>query len=372
MRILMLNYEFPPLGGGASPISYEIAKQLSKIGDLKIDLITMGFKDLPSEEKLNDNLTIHRVRCLRTKKEICHPWEQLTYLFAGYKKAKELLKKNDYAICYSHFIIPTGALAWKLKRKFNLPYVITSHGSDVLGYNPRFKLLYPLLIRKWRKIVKNAMFITTPSRFLGEKIIEILPEVTNKIKVIHNGIDQNKFLAHPKENRILMVARLLDYKGVQDVIKALTLIKLKTWEVDIVGEGPLKEELIEQVKRSNLDDKVFFHGWVDNKSVEMKNLYGKASIFISASYFENLSVVLLEALSAGCHVLASDVGGNPEVIKEDNLFPAKNSKALALKLKKLINSLEIKQGVVPNKFHWEGIITQYSDLLRIEHEGKEN
>ena len=75
MKILMLNYEFPPLGGGASPVSYEIAKGYAKLGH-KVDVVTMGYKNLPKFE-IKEGINIFRVKCWRSKKEICHPWEQL-------------------------------------------------------------------------------------------------------------------------------------------------------------------------------------------------------------------------------------------------------------------------------------------------------
>jgi hypothetical protein len=87
-RILMLNYEFPPLGGGASPVSYELAKGYVKLGH-SVDVVTMGFKGLPDYEK-KDGINIYRVPCWRTKKEICHPWEQLSYIIS----AKKFLKKQ--------------------------------------------------------------------------------------------------------------------------------------------------------------------------------------------------------------------------------------------------------------------------------------
>ena len=110
-RILVLNYEFPPLGGGASPVSYELALKLSETGDFDIDVVTMGYKDLPKYEEVNKNFRIHRVWSWRSKKELCHPWEQATYLVSAWFKCKELLKNTKYDICHCHFIIPTGVLA---------------------------------------------------------------------------------------------------------------------------------------------------------------------------------------------------------------------------------------------------------------------
>ncbi len=91
-RILILNYEFPPLGGGASPVSYELAKRLAETGEYDIDVITMRYKGLPAYEEIYPNLRVHRVWSLRSKKEMCYPWEQLTYLVMGYFKARELIK----------------------------------------------------------------------------------------------------------------------------------------------------------------------------------------------------------------------------------------------------------------------------------------
>ena len=65
MRILMLNYEFPPLGGGASPVSYELAKGYAKLGH-EVDVVTMGYKDL-KEFEIKEGINIYRVKCLRSK-----------------------------------------------------------------------------------------------------------------------------------------------------------------------------------------------------------------------------------------------------------------------------------------------------------------
>ena len=91
---MVWNYEFPPLGGGASPVSYEIAKKLSETGEFCIDAVTMGYKGLPEYEEVNENFKIYRVKCLRSKKEICHPWEQLTYIISAKRFLKKCLKKK--------------------------------------------------------------------------------------------------------------------------------------------------------------------------------------------------------------------------------------------------------------------------------------
>ena len=372
-RILVLNYEFPPLGGGASPVSYEIAKRLSETKEFDIDVVTMGFKKLAKYQKINDNLRVHRVKCWRSKKEICHPWEQLTYLISGYFKCRELLKKNKYDICHCHFIIPTGILALKLKNKFGLDYVITSHGSDVLGYNPRFKKLYPLLINYWKKILDNAKKIITPSDFLNQKILEVYKNINqDKIEVIYNGIEKNKFKPLEKEKYILLVIRLFVNKGIQDFIKAVSGLNLGAWRVKIIGDGPYRKNLEKLIKKHNLKDKIKLSGWMDNESSQLKELYGRASIFVLPSHFENMNITLLEAMQAGCSIIASRVGGNVEVIgNTGELFQVKNSTELRKKIKLLVDDenkrkgyLEKTQERATNIFDWDIMVNKYINLLK--------
>ncbi|MFZ5392068.1 MAG: glycosyltransferase family 4 protein [Patescibacteria group bacterium] len=363
-QILLLNYEFPPLGGGGSPVSYEITDELSKTGQFDIDVVTMGYKNLPKYEEINPSFRIHRVPCLRSKKEICQPWEQATYLISGFFKSWQLINKKRYDLCYTHFIIPTGFLALIIKFLFKLEYVITSHGSDVLGYNPRFKKLYPFLKYPWKKILDNAKTITSPTNFLKTEIQKVHPDLDqNKIIVIPNGITAGKFVPLPKEKYILLVGRLTINKGFQDFIEAIKDLDLKDWQVKIVGEGPYRSILEKMVKDYRLENKVNFLGWIDNKDPLLHELYGKAAIFVLPSWFENMNVTLMEALQAGCDVLASDVGGNPEVTDQNNLFPAKNPPALRAKL---ISKLAKINFHLPSntRFNWENIISQFVEIFK--------
>jgi glycosyltransferase involved in cell wall biosynthesis len=331
-RVLVLNYEFPPLGGGASPVSYEIADRLSRTGDFDIDVVTMGYKGLPKYEEVNKNFRIHRVKCLRSKKEICHPWEQLTYLFFGYFKCCELLKKNKFDICHCHFIIPTGVLAQKLKNKFGLEYIITAHGSDVLGYNARFKKLYPFLIGAWKKILDDAKKITSPSNFLKDEILKAYNSPpsrgvaaprgrgvlnTDKIEVIPNGIDTEKFKPQEKKKWIFSSGRLLVNKGFQYLIQAVSEEDIG-YEVHIAGDGPMMSELKSLAEKSKT--KIFFHGWLNNKSEEYKNLLEQSAIFVLASDVESFGMSILEAMCAGCAVITTNISGCADVVGDSGIL----------------------------------------------------
>src|SRR3990172_5061564 len=219
MKILMLNYEFPPLGGGASPVSYEIAKGYAGLGHT-VDVVTMGYKNLPAFEQ-KDGINIYRVKCWRSKKEICHPWEQLTYIIAAKRFLKKHLKGHSYDINHTHFIIPTGIISLWLKKKYNLPYIITSHGSDVPGYNlGRFKTLHKFTRQTLRKILNNSKVAVAGSKFLADLADKVIL-ANKKYVVIRQGFDFNKFEPQEEKKIILSTGRLLERKGFQYLIRAV-------------------------------------------------------------------------------------------------------------------------------------------------------
>ncbi len=364
LKILVLNYEFPPLGGGASPVSYEISKRYAKLGN-KVDVVTMGFNGLPEFEK-KEGINIYRVKCWRSKKEICHPWEQLTYILSAKKFLESHLKENTYDINHSHFIIPTGIVSLWLKKNYGLEYIVTSHGSDVLGYNNKrsFKYIYPLVSKAWEEIVKEAKFVVSPSKFLKGEIEKL--SKGNNLVVIPNGIDAKKFKPMSKEKRILIVARLFENKGVQDVLDSIKELDIEErgWGLDIVGDGPYREFLEKKAEENNLKNVVKFHGWLDNGSQELKEIYGKASIFISASWFESFGLTVLEALQAECYVLVSDNMGHKQLdLGEDHYFGVNALGDLKKKLNLLLNSKSLKVKNFDDKFEWQNVIKKYESML---------
>ncbi|HPY88926.1 MAG TPA: glycosyltransferase family 4 protein [Spirochaetota bacterium] len=367
LKILMLNYEFPPLGGGASPVSYEIAKGLVELGHL-VTVVTMGYKDLPKYEEI-DGIKVYRVKCLRSKKEICHPWEQLSYLFTAKKFLKKHLKTNCYDINHTHFIIPTGILSLWLKKKYGLEYVITAHGSDVPGYNPdRFKLLHKFTGGLLKKITVNCRMIISPSKYLYGLIFENIIAVSKeKLTVIPNGIYLDKFKPMDKKNIILSTGRLLPRKGFQYLINAVKDLDIN-YELHICGDGPMRQELEKLSKDSKIP--IIFHGWIDNKSNDYKKLLGEAGIYVLASERENASVAILEAMSAGCAIITTNVSGCPETVGSEgvvvNIRDSKGIQNAIINLIKNNKKEEYSKNMlkrVYQMYDWNKIIKDYEKML---------
>jgi len=357
--VLVLNHEFPPVGGGASPVAYQIAKAYAERGHA-VSVVTMGFKGLPAVER-KDGMTIFRVRCLRRRRYLCTVPEMLTFVVAARRFLSAHLRTHAYDASHAHFIVPSGAVALWAKRAFALPYIVTSHGSDVLGYNSRFRLVYPFVSRTWANVLAEARAVTSPTRFLADRIESLHPAV--RVVRVGNAVDPEHFCALQKENRILVVARLLELKGIQDVLDAVARLDLTGWSVDVVGDGPYRDALERKVMAHHLGRFVTFHGWIDNDSDRIRQLYGTARIFVSASRCENMSVAVLEALASRCRVIASDVGGTPEIVDRASLFEARNVEALRERLAATMHLAgTCPEPRLPDAFRWSGVIRQYEDL----------
>ena len=170
MKILSLTYEYPPIGGGGSNVAAAVNEELVRMGD-DVTVLTSGMKALPAEETV-EGVVVHRTACVRRHRHYTTAAELLTTLLPTYRRGAQLIRAIKPDVIHTHFILPSGPLARALSERFNVPYVLTAHGSDVPGYNPdRFGLMHQMLKPAWRRIVEGASSVTSPSRFLAGLIL---------------------------------------------------------------------------------------------------------------------------------------------------------------------------------------------------------
>lgn len=369
MNILVLNYEYPPLGGGAAPVSRDISKKLVEMGH-RVVVVTMGYKGLPSYE-MDEGVEVYRVKCLRKKTFSCMPWEQFTYLISTrffMRKHKELQK---FDVCHTHFVIPTAEVSRWVYKKYHIPYVITAHGSDVEGYNSKkyMKIMHKFLRPAWKSIVRDAYRVVAPSYFL-DGLMKKAYDVEDKYVMIPNGIELKDYQklfdgSQEKKKKILLMGRLQKYKNVQTTIKALSMIDLKDWTVDVLGDGPYREELETLTKELGLSEKVTFHGWVENKSPEQLQFLREASIYVTASLFENCPMAVIETASAGCYMLVSDISAHRQILEADeHFFEPENVAQLAEKLEKQMSLGAKAYSYDFARYDWANVMPQYEKLLK--------
>ena len=333
MNILVLNYEFPPIGGGGSSVSYDISKRLAERGH-SIYVVTMKYGNLSVDEDI-DGMHVHRVKCLRKRAFVCHPWEQFTYIFSAIIYANIFLKNHKIDVIHAHFIIPTGVVAWYIKKRYGINYILTAHGSDVVGHNnKRFGFLYKLIMSPWKKIVKDSMYTVALSDHLKKLICKNMASqyAENRVKVIHNGLDTSIYYATKKEKIILLMGRIQETKGMQDVLNCMSPELLGDWRIKIVGDGPYRSELEKAVSNNHLEKNVDFCGWIEAKSPEQLEILAKAAVFISASHVENCPMTPVEAYCSGCKVVLSDIPGHREVLGNKAIYFSLENKSALLSI----------------------------------------
>lgn len=362
----MLNYEFPPLGGGASPSSYEYARELVSLGH-EVDVVTMRYAGL-SKFQVIDGVNVYRVPCLRGRKDICRTYEMASYLVGALPWVLRLVRVRRYDLNHTHFVIPTGILSLMVKRLAGLPYLITAHGSDVPGYNPdSFKGAHKLVRPIWTAVINGADTLIAPTEYLKRLILEHHPEAN--VIVIPHGFDYGRFQPDQvKDKKVLVVTRMLKRKGVQYLLEALRGVDLDGYQVDIVGDGPYLPELKDMANEYQLD--VHFWGWLDNDSAELKELYERSSIFVFTSEAENFPIVLLEAMASGQAIITVNGTGCPEVVGDQALFVQPHDPAAVREaLVRLMEGERLRQSLsagarerVEQHFSWERIGRNYTDV----------
>jgi glycosyltransferase involved in cell wall biosynthesis len=359
-RILILSYEFPPLGGGGAKVVAGLANEMQKAG-YAFDVVTMGFRGLPRKE-VHGNITIHRVPCLRINQSMCTFPEMIPYLIMAIPFVFRLVRKNNYILNHTHFIFPDGVLSCLVKLFTKLPFVVTAHGSDVPGYNPdRFRFLHVLLLPFWRFVTGQADTIICPSATIENLIHE--SNANARTQVIPNGIEIDKFNPNKrKERRALCVTRLFERKGIQYFLRAHNELN-PDFEVNVVGDGLYFETLRRLVDESGMQ--VNLLGFIDNKSLELKTLYETSSIFVFPSEAENFPICLLEAMVAGCAIITTKNTGCAEVVGDAALLvEAKNVADIKRAYRSLSEDASLRETYgkrarkrVEELFSWERVRT---------------
>lgn len=317
MKLLLLNYEFPPLGGGASHAAYHLARELVRRGH-SVDVLTGRFGDQPAEEQI-DGVRVFRVPSWRKGVHDCGLRGALSFVGFGLFALRRLLRRERYDLLHYFFGLPTGLLALYSFGVRRLPYIVSVRGSDVPGYDatdPRLRWLHRLLAPLTRWIWRRARRVVAVSHGLRELVLQTAPR--QRVDVIYNGIDPALF-APPAQTapsgalRLLCVSRLIDRKGIEYLLRALARIDDPRVCLTIIGSGSGERQLRGIAHALGLDGRVQFQGF--RPQHELPPLYGQADAFVLPSIAESFGRVLIEAMSSGLPVVASRVGGIPEVIK---------------------------------------------------------
>ena len=370
MKIIMLNYEFPPIGGGAANAHLCLLQQYARNASLTIDVLTSAPKPGFVKESFADNITIYKVGL--HKKQL-HHWrktEVLEWLLKAGFHYRRLLRENDYDFAHAFSGFPTGWLPYRCSHK--LPYIISLRGSDVPGEHARLKLDYKILGPAFRAIWKKAAALVACSEGLKNRALKFMPSA--EIDVIPNGVDLERFRPsepHQEQQtiRLLTVGRLSVTKRVEILIDAADILSRQGCQIllKIVGGGQTRQKLKQIVNEKNLDNIIEITGRIDAEN--MPQVYQQNDIFISASKLEGMSNAMLEAMASGLPIIAARCEGTEELIAENGLvIENATAEEIAKAIKKLIddrqlrNQMSIAARQQAQQFTWGRIAEKYLNI----------
>ena len=380
MRVLLLNYEYPPLGGGAGVATEALARGLARRG-MMVDVITGGDREEESTELLWDGtaehegvLTVYRVATRRVGVHQAGMGGAASYLAGALPLARRRLRERRYDVVHFFFSLPTAAMLPVLDLR-GIPVLVSLRGSDVPGYDPHQRgltrahwILRPLTRWIWRR----ADRVVAVCESLGRQAQETLPGLD--YSVFQNGVDLARFrprasLRRPAAGRIrcLAVSRLVERKGLDDLLRAIATLERDRYELEIVGGGADEAALRALAAELGLDGLVHFAGPLDRLRVAAR--YREADIFTLASREEAFGNAFAEALASGLPIVGSNVGGIPELVEHGRngvLVPPGNPHSLATAIRFLGERPDVRaemaarnRALAEANLSWERMTTRY-------------
>jgi glycosyltransferase involved in cell wall biosynthesis len=372
MKILMLNYEFLPIGGGAANANLCLLRQYASRDDIYVDVLTSAPKPGFVSDKFSENINIHKVGIHKKDLHFWRRFEVVEWLIKAGFHYRKLLREKDYDLAHAFFGFPTGWLCYRNAGK--LPYIISLRGSDVPGQHARLQLDYKILAPAFRAIWKNASALVACSEGLKERALIFMPSVS--VDVIPNGVELDRFFPAetPEKSqvlRLLTVGRLSVTKRIEMLIDAVEILHRTACKLHltIVGGGQMERQLRKIAAERELRDVIKITGRMDSK--KMPEVYRRNDIFISASMQEGMSNAMLEAMASGlpivttrCEGLAELIDGNGILVEQDNI------EAIAKAIKQLADNPELyKQMSIAarkqaEKFDWANVASSYIEQYR--------
>ena len=293
--------------GGVATIlqSYIQNKELFERNNVSIDIF-----DYQLEKKFNN---------LKSQvKNILYIWKQRKALAERLNNEKDVIVNIHTS--REFLFLKDIYLAKMISKNYQLPVVVTIHVGDIDTVFNRIGIFKSVLINYLNLYVAKVVFLSNEiqNQFIKSGLDQ------NKTNVLYNfynliPLNDENHLNHPSKLHLLYVGAIHREKGIIDLLKALNNIKDLDFHLDLCGQ--LTDKSIEEEFNRliiSLGSKVTIQGYVNG--IKKTALFERADVLILPSYHEGMPLVILEALSQGCAIIATKVGANPEILSDSNVI----------------------------------------------------
>lgn len=347
-----------------TPWLVDMLKQQGKRHNVSV--LTSGYKRTPVRQKDND-IEVYRFNYAPSKaRRISHDMtisdflkRHMHYYFIlplffvmGMIKLAKILHTKQIDILTIHWPFPMALMYLPIKNLFHIKTVNVWYGAEMKVLSGKTGLLKNI----FSYIVKQADYNVVISSHTGQLLEHIAGSV--ETAVIPYGVHVKPLKQFDKQNYIFFAGRLVERKGVKYLINAMINVR-DDYKLIIAGDGPLRNELNNQIAEKGLDKRVIMKGYISDN--ELEYLYEHASLFVLPAIFdakgdtEGLGMVLVEAICKGTPVIATGIGGIKDIVRdnETGLFSKeKDSNDIAEKINMLIEDTELREKLIVNAYKY--------------------
>jgi glycosyltransferase involved in cell wall biosynthesis len=322
LRILVINYEYPPIGGGGGFVTRDILEAMAARGHM-VTIVTSRFNELDKHEIRNGVEIVRVPICGRKDIEVASMASMLSYVPSGLIQTLGLKKLRSFQLINTHFAIPSGPLGFSLGKIIGIPNVLTIHGGDI--FDPSKSLSphrIPLLSRVVRYLLNHADRVVAQSRDTRRNAYKY-HRATCPIDIIPLGIKRPVYSKAKrsdfglKEDQIVFstIGRLVSRKNLDDSLKIMAALKSKIdFRFMIMGHGPMYKPLQKKIHELDLDRHVQLMG---NVSDEVKfQVLDLSDMYISTALHEGFGLVFLEAMACSLPVISYNRGGHTDFLQD--------------------------------------------------------
>jgi L-malate glycosyltransferase len=319
VKILLLCHEYPPLGGGGGVGAQQYAEAWVQKGHT-VTVITSQVNDLPRHEQQN-GVEIVRVFAPGVKRRAMVPFITMIFycFFSFFHMLRRLTTYRRYDVINTHFAQPNGLLGLTVAKLLGIPNLLTIIGGDIYDPSKKTSPHRSRLLRAANRFILDkshkVVAISSDTKRRAEQYYQPQRPITvinyGFIPAYYDEVTLDVVMDEAKFN-LMAVGRLVPRKGFPYLVRAMALLPADV-QLYLVGDGPLENELKALAAELGVSGKIQFMGYKTRG--EIYHYLRRADCFVLSSLHEGLGIVVQEAMDAGLPVVATNNGGQVDLIK---------------------------------------------------------